>query len=140
MKKTGGSVATFVAGVTPEKRRRDAETMIALMSEVTGKEPELWGTIVGFGSCHYAYPTGTEGDAPVAAFAPRKQATTVYLLTTESHGERLAELGPHDTGAGCLYIKDLEAVDADVLRGIIAEDYHRVLAGDTEGVTFTITD
>ena len=140
MKKTGGSVAGFVAGVTPAKRQRDAETMIALMSEVTGREPELWGTIIGFGSCHYAYPTGTQGDAPIAAFAPRKQATTVYLLSTDSHSDELARLGPHETGVGCLYIKDVEAVDLDVLRTIVAEDYRRVLSGDTEGVTFTITD
>lgn len=140
MKKTGGSVGAFVAGVTPEKRRRDAETMVALMSEVTGREPELWGTIVGFGSCHYRYPTGTQGDAPIAGFAPRKQATTVYLLNTDAHSELLAKLGPHDTGVGCLYIKDLETVDADVLRAIIGEDYRRVLADETEGVTFTVTD
>lgn len=140
MKKTGGSVGAFVAGVTPDKRRRDAETMVALMSEITGREPELWGTIIGFGSCHYTYPTGTQGDAPIAGFAPRKQATTVYLLSTASHAEQLAELGPHETGVGCLYIKDLETVDAGVLREIIAEDYRRVLADETEGVTFTITD
>ena len=140
MKKTGGSVGAFVAGVTPEKRRRDAETMIALMSEITGREPELWGTIIGFGSCHYTYPTGTQGDAPIAGFAPRKQATTVYLLSTDSHAEQLSNLGPHETGVGCLYVTDLETVDTQVLREIIAEDYRRVLAGKTEGVTFTITD
>lgn len=139
MKKTGGSVGAFVAGVTPEKRRRDAETMVALMSEVTGREPELWGTIIGFGSCHYTYPTGTQGDAPIAGFAPRKQATTVYLLRTDAHAEQLAKLGPHETGVGCLYIKDLEAVDTGVLREIIAEDYRRVLEDETDGVTFTIT-
>lgn len=140
MKKTGGSVGAFVAGVTPQKRRRDAETMLALMSEVTGREPELWGTIVGFGSCHYRYPTGTQGDVPIAGFAPRKQATTIYLLQTAAHADRLAKLGPHDTGVGCLYVKDLEAVDVDVLRDIIAEDYRRVLANDVEGATFTIAD
>ena len=140
MKKTGGSVAAFVADVTPAKRRRDADTMIALLSEVTGREPELWGTIVGFGSCHYEYPTGTEGDTPIAGFAPRKQATTVYLLSTDAHAERLSQLGPHETGVGCLYIKDLEEVDLDVLRDIVAEDYRRVLADDTEGVRFTILD
>lgn len=140
MKKTGGSVAAFVAGVTPAKRQRDAETMIALMSEVTGREPELWGTIVGFGSCHYRYPTGTEGDVPIAGFAPRKQATTVYLLSTAEHAPQLATLGPHETGVGCLYLKDLETVDTEVLRQIIAEDYRRVLEGDVENVTFTVTD
>ena len=140
MKRTGGSVAAFIAGVAPEKRRRDAETMVALLSEVTGREPELWGTIVGFGSCHYRYPTGTEGDAPIAGFAPRRQATTVYLLRTDAHAERLAQLGPHDTGVGCLYIKDLEAVDTAVLRDIVAEDYRKVMEGDSGPATLTVTD
>ncbi|MDY0908318.1 DUF1801 domain-containing protein [Microbacterium sp. CFBP9034] len=140
MKKTGGSVAAFIAGVAPEKRRRDAETMVALMREITGREPELWGTIIGFGSCHYRYPTGTEGDVPIAAFAARRQATTVYLLDTGAHARELAALGPHEAGAGCLYIKDLEAVDAGVLRGMIAEDYRRVIAGETGSATYTVTD
>jgi len=140
MQKTGGSVAAFIAGVTPAKRQRDAATMVALLGEITGREPELWGTIIGFGSCHYRYPTGTEGDVPIAAFAARRQATTVYLLDTGSHEQELAALGPHDTGVGCLYIKDLEAVDDEVLRRIISEDYRRVLAGETGSATFTVTD
>jgi hypothetical protein len=140
MKKTGGDVEEFIAGVTPAKRQRDAAAMVALLREATGREPELWGTIVGFGSCHYRYPTGTEGDMPVAGFAPRRQATTVYLLRTDAHTERLAKLGPHETGVGCLYIKDLETVDADVLREIVAEDYRRVLAGETGDATLTLTD
>jgi hypothetical protein len=140
MQKTGADVGEFVAGVTPPKRQRDAATMVALLREVTGREPEMWGTIVGFGSCHYRYPTGTEGDVPVAAFSPRRQATTVYLLDTGAHADRLAKLGPHETGVGCLYIKDLEAIDADVLREIVAEDYRRVIEGDTGSAVFTVTD
>ena len=140
MKRTGESVAAFIAGVTPAKRQRDAATMVSLMREITGREPEMWGTIVGFGACHYRYPTGTEGDMPVAAFAPRKQATTVYLMDTGAHGDELAKLGPHDTGVGCLYIKDLEAVDADVLRDVITTDYRRVLDGDTGSVEITLLD
>ncbi|MFB8146452.1 DUF1801 domain-containing protein [Microbacterium sp. NPDC056003] len=140
MKKTGESVAAFIAGVTPAKRQRDAATMVSLMREITGREPEMWGTIVGFGACHYRYPTGTEGDMPVAAFAPRKQATTVYLMDTGAHGDELANLGPHDTGVGCLYIKDLEAVDTGALRDIIATDYRRVLDGDTGSVEITLLD
>ncbi|MET0735635.1 MAG: DUF1801 domain-containing protein [Microbacterium sp.] len=139
MDKTGGSVASFVAGVSPAARREDAETMIALMSEVTGREPELWGTIVGFGSCHYRYPTGTEGDMPLAAFAPRRQSTTVYLLDTAAHADRLARLGPHDTGVTCLYIKSLDEIDSDVLREILEEDCRRVEAGDTPGAEITVT-
>ena len=139
MKRTGGDVDEFIAAVTPAKRQRDAATMVALMREVTGREPELWGTIVGFGSCHYRYPTGTEGDAPIAAFSPRRQATTVYLLDTGAHADELADLGPHDTGAGCLYIKDLDAVDVEVLRGVVATDYDRVVSGDTGSASFTVT-
>ena len=140
MKRTGGDVDEFVAAVTPAKRQRDAVAMIDVMREVTGREPELWGTIIGFGSCHYSYPTGTEGDAPIAAFAPRRESTTVYTLRTAAHGERLAQLGPHETGLSCLYIKDLEQVDLGVLREIVAEDYHRVLAGETGDATYTVTD
>ncbi|MEI3845703.1 MULTISPECIES: DUF1801 domain-containing protein [unclassified Microbacterium] len=140
MKKTGGDVDEFIAAVTPAKRQRDAAAMVQLMRDVTGREPELWGTIIGFGSCHYRYPTGTEGDAPIAGFAPRRQATTVYLLRTDAHAERLAQLGPHDTGVGCLYIKDLDTVDTAVLRDIVAEDYRRVMEGDTGPATLTVTD
>ena len=140
MKKTGGDVDEFIAAVTPAKRQRDAAAMVQLMRDVTGREPELWGTIIGFGSCHYRYPTGTEGDAPIAGFAPRRQATTVYLLRTDAHAERLAQLGPHDTGVGCLYIKDLETVDTAVLRDIVAEDYRRVMEGDTGPAALTVTD
>ena len=140
MKRTGESVAAFLAGVAPAKRQRDASTMVSLMREITGREPEMWGTIVGFGACHYRYPTGTEGDMPIVGFAPRKQATTIYLMDTGAHSEELAKLGPHDTGVGCLYIKDLEAVDADALRGIITADYRRVLDGDTGSVEITLLD
>lgn len=140
MKKTGGDVDEFIAAVTPAKRQRDAATMVELMREMTGREPEMWGTIVGFGACHYTYPTGTEGDSPIAGFAPRRQATTVYLLSTAAHADRLAKLGPHETGVGCLYIKDLETVDAAVLRDIVAEDYRRVMAGEVEYATLTVLD
>ncbi|WP_243075366.1 DUF1801 domain-containing protein [Microbacterium sp. SS28] len=140
MKKTGGSVASFIAGVTPAKRRRDAETMLALMSELTGRDPELWGTIVGFGSCHYRYPTGTEGDMPVVAFSPRKDSTTVYLDRTDAHTDELAQLGPHTTGVSCLYIKDLEAVDHDVLRRVITASEAFARSGGDDYAQITITD
>lgn len=133
MKPTGGSVAAFIAGVTPAVRRRDAETLTALMQEISGREPELWGTIIGFGSCHYRYPTGTEGDMPVLGFAPRKSASTLYLDSTDRHAAALAELGPHTTGVGCLYIKDLEKVDLDVLRPILED----VLSWTEAGATST---
>lgn len=140
MKKTGGSVASFIAGVTPAKRRRDAETMLAIMSELTGREPELWGTIIGFGSCHYEYATGTEGDMPVVSFSPRKDSTTVYLDRTDAHAAELAQLGPHTTGVSCLYIKDLEAVDHDVLRRVIAASEAFARSGGDAHARITVTD
>lgn len=135
MQPTGGSVAGFVAEVAPAKRRRDAETLIAMMREVTGREPELWGTIVGFGSCHYRYPTGTEGDMPLLGFAPRKAASTIYLDDAGAHTEALAALGPHTTSVACLYIKDLERVDLAVLRGILTASF----AATTSMAGITVT-
>ena len=140
MQKTGGSVAAFVAEVTPAKRRRDAETLIALMGEISGRDPELWGTIIGFGSCHYRYPTGTEGDMPQLAFAPRKAASTIYLDSTDRHAAALSGLGPHTTGAGCLYIKDLEQVDEAVLRDVLVQTLAFVRAGGDEYAQITLAD
>ena len=140
MQPTGGSVAAFIAGVTPTKRQRDAETLIALMREISGREPALWGTIIGFGACHYRYPTGTEGDMPILAFAPRKTSSTVYLDDTHAHADALAQLGPHTIGASCLYLKDLEQVDEAVLRGILQSSYDATTAGGWAGVEITVTD
>ncbi|MEU1971491.1 DUF1801 domain-containing protein [Microbacterium sp. NPDC019599] len=140
MKKTGGSVASFIAGVTPAKRRQDAETMLALMSELTGREPELWGTIIGFGSCHYRYATGTEGDMPIVAFSPRKDSTTIYLDRADAHAAELAQLGPHTTGASCLYIKDVEAVDHEVLKRVIAASEAFARGGGDDYARITVID
>jgi len=140
MKRTGANVAALIASASPAARRRDAETLVALMQEISGREPALWGTIIGFGSCHYRYPTGNEGDMPVLAFAPRKTASTIYLDSTERHGEALARLGPHTTGAGCLYIKDLEKVDIDVLTGILKSTLAWTEAGGDDYAVITVQD
>ncbi|MDR6866897.1 hypothetical protein J2Y69_001496 [Microbacterium resistens] len=139
MKKTGGSVAAFIAEVTPAVRRRDAETLVALLSEISGREPELWGTIIGFGSCHYRYPTGNEGDMPVLAFAPRKASSTIYLDSVERHGDALSRLGTHTTSVGCLYIKDLEKVDESVLREILYDVLAWTEAGGDDYARITVT-
>ncbi|UNK71192.1 DUF1801 domain-containing protein [Microbacterium sp. H1-D42] len=139
MKPTGGSVGGFLAAVTPARRQRDAETLTALLQDVSGREPVLWGTIVGFGSCHYRYPTGTEGDMPLLAFAPRKTASTIYLESTAEYADDLARLGPHTTGVGCLYIKDLEQVDLEVLRDILTRSLAWSEAGGSEQAELTVT-
>jgi hypothetical protein len=124
------SVEAHIEGVTPEKRRRDAKTLLELMSRVTGESPRLWGSVIGFGQYHYKYASGREGDAAAAGFAPRKAATTIYLMDGISRYEQqLEQLGPHTTGVGCLYIKDLDKIDLAVLEGIITESYRTLTAG-----------
>lgn len=142
MERTGVDVGAHLSAVTPAVRRRDAETLVDLFSEVTGRRPEMWSSgIVGFGACHYRYPTGTEGDMPLAAFAPRKASMTVYLLEGfAEHADALARLGPHTTSVSCLYLKDLGAVDLEVLRGLVAESYAWTLAGGSDGIEITILD
>ncbi len=139
MEPTGGSVAAFVAEVRPAKRRRDADTLIALMREITGREPALWGTIIGFGSCHYVYPTGREGDMPILAFAPRKASSTIYLDDAGAHTAALAALGPHTSSVACLYVKDLELIDAEVLHGILTAAYDATVSGPHGDTVITVT-
>ena len=121
-------VIAFIDGIASPARRRDAETLLELMGRVTGQPPRMWGpTIVGFGAYDYRYATGREGDAPAAAFSPRKAATTVYLPDgVDAHD--LAALGEHTTGVGCLYLKNLEGVDLDALESLVARSYATVSA------------
>ncbi|MGO2520221.1 MAG: DUF1801 domain-containing protein [Microbacterium sp.] len=140
MKKTGTNIAALIASASPAIRRRDAEMLTALMQEISGHEPATWGTIIGFGSCHYRYPTGNEGDSPVICFAPRKAASTIYLLDgVSAHAEALSTLGPHTTGAGCLYLKNLDDIDLDVLRGILHRSLAWVKAGGSDQIDLTVT-
>jgi hypothetical protein len=116
------SVDAFLAGLESAARRRDAESLALIMAEVTGQQAVLWGTsIVGFGAHHYVYESGREGDTPAVSFAPRKNALVLYsVLAADIDGTLLAGLGPHTTGKGCLYIKELSNVDADILSRMIA--------------------
>ncbi len=143
MERTGADVATAIAKTTPAARRRDAETMHALLGDVTGREPEMWsGGIIGYGACHYRYPTGAQGYSPVIGFAPRKTALTVYLLDgIGTHAEALSGLGPHRTGVGCLYFPDLTVVDLDRLREVLTTSYRNILAGaSSEYAVLTLVD
>ena len=123
-------VAEHLEKVRSAKRRRDAETMLGLMRRVTGEEPRMWATIIGYGQYHYRYASGREGDAPAAGFAPRAAATTIYLNDgVGAHAELLDKLGPHTTGVGCLYIKDLTDIDLDVLESIVRQSYESLTSG-----------
>jgi predicted GIY-YIG superfamily endonuclease len=123
-------VRDHLAAVRSAKRRADAETLLDLMRRVTAQEPAMWATVVGFGSYHYRYESGREGDAPAAGFAPRAAASTVYLPDgVGAHRDLLDRLGPHTTGVGCLYLKDLGQVDLAVLEEIVRRSYATVTAG-----------
>ena len=128
--KVDDDVRRFVDAVTPERRRRDAETLLELMHRVTGLPPQLQATAIGFGHYHYRYESGREGDAAAAAFAPRKAATVVYLMDgVAAHASDLAKLGPHTSGVGCVYLKNLDDVDLEVLERIVAKSYRTLTAG-----------
>jgi hypothetical protein len=119
---TGADVEAFLLTVADEGRRADARTLCELMASMTGEPAAMWGSsIIGFGTYHYRYASGHEGDAPLAAFSPRKSQLVVYLVSgfAERYGKQLARLGPHKTGKSCLYIKRLSDVDLDVLGQLV---------------------
>ena len=121
------SVENFIASVADESRRADAEALCELMAKATGAEPVMWGPgIVGFGSYHYRYATGREGDSAAVGFSPRKTALTIYLPQGfAAHAALLAKLGPHTTGRACLYVKRLSDVDKPILRELIETEFKK---------------
>lgn len=127
-----GDVRAYLESVTNKQRRQDALTMLELMREITGEEAEMWGeSIVGFGSYHYRYVSGRQGDWFLTGFAPRKQALTLYIMPGfERYEALLAKLGKHKIGKSCLYINKLADVDGDVLKEIIAASVERMRRAD----------
>lgn len=119
--KNDASVEAFLEGVAGEKKLQDSYAILELMRDVTGQEPAMWGTsIVGFGSYHYKYASGREGDWFLAGFSPRKQNLTLYIMSGfDEYEELLAKLGKYKTGKSCLYINKLEDVDPEVLRELV---------------------
>ena len=122
-KPTKVGVAAFIDALTDETRRADARALVKLMQSATGEKPKMWGpSIIGFGSYHYTYESGREGDMPLAGFSPRKVATVLYGMTGFSDSDALlAKLGKHTTGGGCLYIKKLADVNQKVLEALVLE-------------------
>ncbi|WP_062389033.1 DUF1801 domain-containing protein [Demequina iriomotensis] len=114
-------VEAFVTAVQPDRRREEAERVVALVTAVTGVEPVMWGpSIIGWGTMHYRYATGREGDWMAVGFSPRKAQLTFYGLKDTPEGEGLLSgLGPHTTGAGCVYVKRLDAIDLEVLEDLV---------------------
>jgi len=115
------SVQSFLDACADDQQRADAKALAKLMQKVTGQKPTMWGpSIVGFGSCHYKYESGREGDMPLVGFSPRKAANVLYGAIGFTGADAvLAKLGKHSTGKGCLYIKRLADVDGKVLETLL---------------------
>ena len=123
------AVKKFLDAVTPIKRREDGLRLLEIMTDVTGEKPKMWGTsIVGFGSYHYKYDSGREGDGPMTGFSPRKTALSVYIMGGFPRHDALVEkLGKCKTGKSCLYINKLDDVDEKVLRQLIKASWKYML-------------
>lgn len=127
---TNQSVAAFIAAVDHPVRRADANALLAIYADITGMEPQMWGpSIIGYGSYHYRYASGREGDMCRAGFSPRKANLSLYLMggycnpDTQPRVDALrARLGKHKVGASCLYITKLADIDLDALEQLIALD------------------
>ncbi len=123
---TSADVAAFIAAVPDPRRREDAYVLADLHSRVTGLAPKMWGSsIIGYGSYHYRYESGREGDFMRAGFSPRKAASTIYLMGNycdhrADADDLFARLGKHRTGKSCLYVTRLEKVDLSVLEALVA--------------------
>lgn len=119
------SVIEFLDTIDDTLKRNDCETLMLLLKNITGQEGVLWGnSIVGFGSYHYVYDSGREGDMFLAGFSPRKQNISIYIMAGFGrYTSLMKELGPHKTGKSCLYIKRLADVDMDVLTDLITRSH-----------------
>lgn len=120
--KTDVDVTEFVNSVADEKKRADSFKLIEMMTEITGLKPYMWGpTIIGFGNYHYKYPSGHEGDAPVAGFSPRKSAISLYVATKfPGRVDLLKQLGKHKAAVSCICIKKLDDIDISILKKMVS--------------------
>lgn len=125
-KPTEQSVEAFLQEVSDEQKRQDCFIVLELMRRITGEEPKMWGSsMVGFGSYHYKYNSGQEGDYFLTGFSPRKQNLTLYIMAGfEQYEPLLQKLGKHTTGKSCLYIKRLKDVDLLTLEELIRQSVH----------------
>jgi hypothetical protein len=116
------SVSVYLNAIPDAQRKQDAKQIDGWMQEIIGEKPKLWGpSIIGYGSYHYKYESGHEGDMPRLAFSPRKNALVLYLmLGAEPVATLLKKLGKYKSGKGCLYLRSLKDVDTNLLRDMIS--------------------
>ncbi|MBL4715953.1 MAG: hypothetical protein COC01_07380 [Bacteroidetes bacterium] len=124
-KATEKSVNDFINAIPNEKKRNDGFVILDMMKQITKLEPKMWGpSIIGFGTYHYIYDSGHEGDAPLLGFSPRKQKIVLYVLTNFTKQQKLLQkLGKHTTGKVCLYINKLEDINIEILEQIIVASW-----------------
>ncbi len=122
-KETDNSVIEFIETVESPKKREDAYRLLEIFTETTGYEAKMWGpSIIGFGSYHYKYPTGHEGDFMLVGFSLRKAKISLYFATGDSKREELLErFGKHTTGKACVYINKVADIDVEVLKELILQ-------------------
>ncbi|MEO7978006.1 DUF1801 domain-containing protein [Flavobacterium sp.] len=119
---TESSVAHFINTIENETKRNDALELVKIMQKTTGFDAKMWGqNIIGFGRYHYKYESGHEGDAPLVAFSPRKDAISLYLdASFENKEALLSKFGRHKAGKGCIYIKKIADIEVEVLKKMIS--------------------
>ena len=132
-KPTAKSVDAYLDEIPDEQRRKDCKALVKIMKRVTGEKPVLWGpSIVGFGSYHYRYASGHEGDACLVGFASRKSDLSLYIMSGFAGRDALlAKLGKHKAAKACLYVKKLSDIDLDVLETLIAQSVKQMRTGET---------
>ncbi|ASF38263.1 hypothetical protein CEH05_03700 [Halobacillus halophilus] len=120
-KENDESVLAFIETVEKPKKREDAYRLLDIFTETTGHEAKMWGSsIIGFGSYHYKYASGHEGDAPLVGFSPRKAKISLYFSPGETRREELLKkFGKHTTGKACVYINNVEDINEEVLKELI---------------------
>ncbi|MCK8488854.1 DUF1801 domain-containing protein [Paenibacillus sp. MBLB2552] len=136
-KENDNSVIEFIEQVADAKKKEDAYRLLDVFTETTGCPARMWGTsIIGFGSYHYKYASGHEGDAPLVGFSPRKAKISLYLALDDPGWDALLEsFGKHTRGKGCVYINKVSDIDVDVLRTLIRQSVellHRLYPNDGE--------
>jgi len=127
------SVVDFLNAVENEQKRDESFQLLDFLSEVSGEEPKMWGSnIIGFGTYHYKYASGQEGDWMKVGFSPRKQKFSIYIMSGfDELQDSLSQLGKHKTGKGCLYVNKLGDIDMNVLKELIKESFKNLRSIDT---------
>ncbi len=129
-KPTQASVGAFLEALSDEQKKKDCFLLLERIKDITGEKPVLWGpSIIGFGSYHYKYDTGREGDMILTGFSPRAQNISIYIMAGfERYPQLMKKLGKYRTGKSCLYVKRLSDIDLDVLMDLVSASYEHMNA------------